>query len=240
MIRNHDYRHYSTECVYIYSTTSHNSRINLMCCAISCADYGMVEFLTGKGMDISTSICCRNSNLSDSADSLPPLFCGLRGLLTLNDKAQETVDESKVLENIKNIVEDFAGNFTGTTPKNSHSTWTRYMKYAREREISQTTTVLEIIISSNDKINIPSDSYWSSWRSSSTFVISVCTFRCRTNYQTLIFFFQNRRWNTDCFIYSRRVLLPNSSAIMLMTCTESYANFVDVHVNMIGEIIITA
>ena len=160
MFRNHDFRHFSTNnCLYFHNTTSHDSRINLMCCAISCADYGMVEFLIGKGMDISTSVCCRNAELS-IVISFPPLFCGLRGLLNLNDKAYATVDESKVLENIKNIVTDFAGNFTGITrsPRDSHARRSPRNCSARrspiachETETSQTITVFDIIISSFNK-----------------------------------------------------------------------------------------
>ena len=160
MFLNHDYRHFSTNnnCFSLFNTTSHNSRINLMCCAESWADYGMVEFLTGKGMDISTSNLCRNASTFD--DSLPPLFCGLRDLLKLNDKAYATVDESKVLENIKNIVKDFAGNFTGTctrpsrdsharrSPRNCCARRRRSSIAFHETETSQIITILDIIISS--------------------------------------------------------------------------------------------
>ena len=147
MFRNHDFRHFSTNnCLYFHNTTSHDSRINLMCCAISCADYGMVELLTGKGMDISTSVCCRNKETF--VDSFPPLICGLTGLLKLNDEVYETVDESKVLENIKSIVKDFARNFTGTTqsPRDSQEMWRRSSIPSHKTETSRTITVLDIII----------------------------------------------------------------------------------------------
>ena len=160
MFRNHDFRQFSTDeyVSSIYSSTPHNSRINLMCCAISCADYGMIEFLTRKGMDISR-ISCRNVKKS-IVISFPPLFCGLIGLLNLNYKACETVDESKVLENIKNIVKDFAGNFTGITRSARDLHARRSPRYCcgrrspiacHETETSQTTTVLDIIISGFNK-----------------------------------------------------------------------------------------
>ena len=136
-----------------------------MCCAISCADYGMVEFLTRTGMDISTPCCCCYAE--QVVSSFPLLFLGLTSLLNLNDKAYETVVESKVLENIKNIVKDFAGNFTGTarSPRDSHmrsnccgrrvpptDCGARKSKIAcHETETSQIITVLDIIISSFNK-----------------------------------------------------------------------------------------
>ena len=131
-----------------------------MCCAISCADYGMVEFLTRTGMTISTPSCCCYAN--QIVLSFPHLFLGLTCLLNLNDKAYETVDESKVLENIKNIVKDFAGNFTGITRSTRlthmisnccRGSRSPTLIACRETKTSHTITitVLDIIISSFNK-----------------------------------------------------------------------------------------
>ena len=181
MFRNYESRQFSIDVYFSsrYSTTSHCFGINMMCCAISCADYGMVEFLTRTGMDINTPSRC---NLIHIVSSFPQLFLGLTCLLNLNDKALETVDESEVLENIKIVVKDFAGNFTGTarSPRDSHmrcnrctARSTRYSHMesnccrrrrsrpnyperrsliaCHETETSQTITVLDIIISSFNK-----------------------------------------------------------------------------------------
>ena len=123
---------------------SQKSGINLMCCAIRCIDYGMVEFLSEKGMDIST-VSCRY--VEEGVLPLPPLFCGLRDLLNLNaeeneivDERNKTVYESEVLKNLKQLVKDFAGNFTVTTQVSADSQAT---------ETSRVITVLDFIISSS-------------------------------------------------------------------------------------------